>query len=219
MLKTLTTMDHQLQEAVTRHLEWDPSVDATMIGITAKDGIVTLSGYVGTYAEKLAAERVTRTVRGVKAIANELEVRLSQDPIDPDIARSALNALKDRVDVPLGLGVTVRGGHLTLTGTVEWMYQRMAAERAVKYLRGVRGVNNLIALKPRVSPGDIQKSITEALHRIADIDAKRIHVESAGNRVVLTGNVRSWHEKDEAVRAAWAAPGVVAVDSLINVIP
>jgi osmotically-inducible protein OsmY len=219
MLKTLTSLDQQLREAVAKELAWDPALDASMIGVTAHDGIATLSGYVGTYAEKLAAERATRKVFGVKAIANELEVRLSQDRIDPDIAKSALDALNNRVDVPLGLGVTVRDGYVTLTGAVEWMFQRIAAEKAVKYLRGVRGVFNQITVKPRVSPKDVQTRIIEALHRNADIDARRIHVENIGSRVILSGNVRSWHEKDAALRAAWAAPGVTQVDSLINMIP
>jgi osmotically-inducible protein OsmY len=180
---------------------------------------VTLSGYVDTYAAKLAAERSCRHVYGVKAVANELEVKLAAERIDPEIARDALEALKNRIDVPLGVAVTVRNGHVTLSGVVEWMYQKMAAERAVKYLRGVRGVFNQITLKPAVVPKDVEKRIIEALHRHADIDARRIHVEAEGSRVTISGTVRSWIEKDEAQRAAWRVPGVAVVENRISVVP
>jgi osmotically-inducible protein OsmY len=219
MSTTLTMLDERLKTTVSNQLAWVPEVDATLVGITAKDGIVTLSGYIDTYAGKLAAERATRRVYGVKAVVNELEVKLSSEQIDPELAKAALEALKNRIDVPLGVGVTVRNGFITLTGTVEWMYQRAAAERAVKYLRGVRGVDNRIALKPRVSPKDVQKRIIEALHRHADLDARRIHVEAEGDKVILTGRVGSWIDKDEAQRAAWAAPGVFSVENRIEIVP
>jgi osmotically-inducible protein OsmY len=212
-------LDERLKMTVMNQLAWDPEVDASLIGVTAKEGIVTLSGYVDTYGGKLAAERATRRVYGVKAVANELEVKLSMTRIDPDIAKDALEALKNRIDVPLGIAVTVRDGYVTLTGKVEWMFQKLSAERAVKYIRGVRGVLNYITLKPAVSPKDVQKRITEALHRHADLDARRIHIDAEGPKVILTGTVRSWTEKDEVQRAAWRAPGVETVDNRINVVP
>ena len=219
MSTTLTALDQRLRDSVMHQLAADPQVDASLIGVSAQEGIVTLSGYVNSYAEKLAAERSCRRVYGVRALANELEIRLSVIRIDPDIARDALAALKNRIDVPFGIAVTVRNGHLTLAGAVEWMYQKMAAERSVKSLRGVKGVFNQITLQALVVPQDVQQRITDALNRHADIDARGIHVDTEGNRVTLRGTVRSWMEKDEAQRAAWRVPGVTVVDNLINVAP
>ena len=216
---TLNATEHRLRDAVMRQLAWDPEFDASMVSVSAQDGVVTLTGYVDTYAAKLAAERAARRVYGVKALANDLEVKLAQERIDPDLAQDALDTLKNRIDVPLGIAVTVRHGHVSLTGTVEWMYQKAAAERAVKYLRGVRGVLNHIEVKPRLTPKDVQKRIVEALHHHADIDARRIHVEADRGAVALGGSVRSCFERQEAERAAWRAPGVISVDNRITVVP
>ena len=212
--------DTDLRDRVERQLDWEPEVTSTNIGVAARDGVVTLTGFVNSYAEKLAAERVTLKTYGVSAIANEIEVKPLFKKTDADIASAALNALDQRVDVPSEkIKLTVKGGWLTLQGDVDWYYQKNAAEFAVKYLGGVKGVTNGIVVMPHVSTAVVKDKIEDALKRNAEIDARRITVQADNDKVTLRGNVRSWFEKDEAATAAWAAPGVKEVSNQIAVVP
>lgn len=214
--------DKEIQQAVLREIEWEPQVSSTEIGVSVKDGIVTLSGFVDSYSKKYHAERAALRVYGVKAVANDLEVKLpsSSERTDQDIARAAVQALASRITVPADqIKVTVRNGWITLEGEVEWKFQHEAAASAVRHLAGVKGVTNLIAVKPKVSPTTIHSQIEGALKRMAEVDARRVTVEVDGSKVILHGAVRSWAEREEAERAAWRAPGVAQVENLIVVAP
>ena len=214
--------DRELQQHIQNALDWEPSIEASEVGVSVDNGVVTLRGDVHTYAEKSAAERVTLRVYGVKAVANDLNVRLMSgyQRTDTQIAQAAVAALKWNSLVPADrVSLTVSNGWITLAGTLDWQYQRTAAERAVRDLTGVTGVNNNIALKPHVQAGDIQAKIEAAFKRIAEIGARRVNVTALAGKVVLTGNVRSWAERQEAERAAWAAPGVRHVEDRIAIIP
>jgi osmotically-inducible protein OsmY len=214
--------DKEIQQAVLRELEWEPVVKSTEVGVSVKEGVVTLSGFVDSYAKKYDAERAAKRVEGVKAVVNDLEVKLpfNDERTDEDIARAALRALEDRITVPHErIKITVNDGWITLEGDVEWNYQKEAAEVAVRDLTGIKGVTNRINVLPRVSPSDVKTKIEEALKRMAEVDAKRITVETTDSKVILHGKVRSWVEWDEAQRAAWRAPGVKAVENQLVISP
>jgi osmotically-inducible protein OsmY len=220
VVATESRTDKEIQEEVLTELNWEPRVQPNEIGVIVKNGVVTLTGSVDSYAKRWAAEDAARRVRGVRAVANELEVRLgfSSKRSDADIATAAANALKWDPFVPEDkLQVTVSDGWVTLRGEVEWQFQREDAERAVRHLTGVKGVTNLITVRPRVAPSDIKKRIENALVRSAETDAQRITVEVDGSKVTLRGTVRSWAERDAAERTAWQAPGVTEVHNNITI--
>jgi osmotically-inducible protein OsmY len=212
--------DAEIKKDVEDELRWNPSIDATDIAVAVKNGVVTLTGYTKSFSDKWEAERAVKHVAGVVGVANDLEVRVptvDQRP-DPDIARDAVTAIKNRLPISSEhIQVVVKNGWLTLEGDVEWQYQKELAENAVRWVRGVKGVTNLIQVKPRVAPSEIKRKIEEAFRRSAEVDANRITVEASGGEVVLKGTVRSWAERQEAERAAWAAPGVTKVDNRIAI--
>lgn len=220
-MATTSLTDKSLQEAVMHELEWDPSIDAAHIGVSARNGAVTLSGHVSSYAEKWAAVRAAERVYGVTAVADELTVKLPEPSKrdDSDIAEQIATTLRWNTMVPDTVRAEVRNGFVTLRGEVEWSYQKHEAERAIRTITGVTGVSNIITVKPRAKPADIEKRIQEAITREADLDARSISVITRNGTAELRGTVHSFWEKRLAEKAASSAPGVSKVENKLAVIP
>ena len=214
--------DLQLRQDVLDELEFEPSVNAAHIGVTANRGVVTLTGFVTSYAEKTMAERAARRVKGVKAIAEEIEVRLPSDTkrADDEIAARAIDILKWQVGVPADrIKVKVEKGVVTLTGEVDWQFQRTEADHVVHKLSGVFDVLNQIRVASPIHAIEVKEKIERALRRSAELEASRITVETEGGRVILKGKVHAWYERDIAERAAWSAPGVTEVLDRLTIEP
>ncbi len=213
--------DSQLQQDVMAELKWEPSVHASQIGVEVKDGVVTLAGEVSSFAEKWNAERAAQRVHGVKALAVEMNVKLSGMGMrsDADIAESAKNILSWSSAFPeSAVKVLVEGGWLTLSGEVEWQYQRQSAADSLRHLAGVTGVSNQIAIKPMLSATAVKTDIESALKRRATSDSKAITVSVNGDEVTLGGSVKSWSERDLATRSAWGTSGVRHVVDKMNLV-
>ena len=213
---TLIRTDEELQKDVLAEMKWDAKLQPNEIGVAVKDGVVTLTGWVDSFLKKWSAEDAAQRVAGVKAVANDIEVKLPSERTDADIAGAAIHALQWDALVPAEkIHVTVSKGWVTLKGDVEWQYQREDAERVVRRLAGVTGVSNLINVVPRASVTELKKKIEDALVRNAEIDAKKITVTVEGSKAILRGVVRSWAEREEAERVAWSAPGIKSVENRI----
>lgn len=216
-----SSQDKALQASVLAEFAWEPSVPAGHIGVTANDGVITLSGYVDSFAQKSAAETAARRVKGVRAVAEEIEVRLAfaTQRTDTEIAAAALERLAWNVSVPKdSVGVKVESGWVTITGEVGWWYQKDAVEQDIRPLQGVRGVSNQMTIRPHVNTANLRDDITHALHRSWFFDPNTVHVNADGGKVVLTGTVNSFHERQVAAQTAWSAPGATAVENDLAVV-
>jgi osmotically-inducible protein OsmY len=212
--------DRQLQQDVLDELDFEPRINSAHIGVAAARGVVTLTGFVASYAEKFAAERAVRRVKGVKAIAEEIDVRLPADKqrADDEIAARALDILKWQVGLPAGgIEVKVEKGVVTLGGTVEWQFQKQEAGHVVHKLAGVVAVYNQIAVTSPVRREAVKERIERALERNAELEASRLSVETTGGKVTLRGRLDSWHQREAAERAAWSVPGVTQVQDLTTI--
>ena len=220
MTITLARNDNDLRKDILFELEWDPKITSKDIALGVKEGVVTLSGFVPSFYEKLEAENAVKRIYGVRAVANDLEVQLKFKRTDPEIARDAVQALESHVSISADkIKLTVEKGWVTLEGTVDWKYQKNVADSVVRNLKGVVGIINKIDIKPRVSVSDVKTKIEDALRRSAELDARRITIEVDGSTVKLHGRVSSWGERDDAERAAWSAPGTAQVENEIDVTP
>jgi osmotically-inducible protein OsmY len=220
MINTIEKTDAELKNDVLSELKYDPSVRVSDIGVLTKDGTVTLNGYATSYNEKWEAVHATKRVAGVKAIADDIEVKLpgSLNRTDADIATAALNQLDWSTTIPSGsVMITVSKGWITLGGEVEWWYQKNAAGNVVRNMSGVRGVTNSISISPKATKHEVEVDIKSAFKRSAMLDAKHIHVETSDNTIILHGQVRNYSEYDEAERVAWSEPGVSYVDNRLLV--
>ncbi len=212
--------DITLRQDIIDELDFDPSIDSANIGVAVSDGVVTLTGHVRSYAEKVAAERVVQRVKGVRGLAQEIEVRYPDEKksADDEIAKRALKIMTWDMTIPSDkIQVKVHQGWITLSGEVEWNFQRAGAENAVRKLSGVLGVTNLVTVRPRIEASNIKHLIEDALKRNAGIEANAIKVGVTGGKVTLEGKVHAWYERGLAERAAWAAPGVSAVEDRLTI--